>query len=179
MSEAAEAKYLPRLLFVYFQRGMAKAYKYEFLDLKPDPEFTDMERHFGLVRVDGTPKPSFHALANLIQLLADPGPTFTPGSLEWQLKDTPANLQHLLLQKRDGRFWLVLFQEAVSFDAKAHRDLSVSAAGVTLALGRPAASVRVFRPGQSVEPLLSREAISELKLDVPDEVMLVEIRPSS
>jgi hypothetical protein len=54
-------------------RGMAKAYKYELLDLKPDPGFTDMERHFGLVRTNGVPKPSFYALKNLLHLLADPG----------------------------------------------------------------------------------------------------------
>lgn len=85
VTEATEAKYLPRLLFLYFQRGMTKAYKYEFLDLKPDPDFTDMEKHFGLVRVDGTPKPTFQSLANLIRLLSDPGPAFTPGALQYQL----------------------------------------------------------------------------------------------
>ena len=95
--------------------------------------------------------------------------------MEYDLKDAPGNLQHLLLQKRDGRFWLVLFQEAVSYDPRAHRDLTVAAADVTLTLARPAASIRVFRPGQSVEPVVTRESIDELKLDVPDEVMLVEI----
>ena len=63
----------------------------------------------------------------------------------------------------------------MSYDPRARRDLEVTPAGVTLTLARPAASIRVFRPGQSVATVVARESIRELKLDVPDEVMLVEI----
>ncbi len=66
----------------------------------------------------------------------------------------------------------------MSYNAKAHHDLDVAPAGVTLTLARPAASIRVFRPGQSVATVVARESIRELKLDVPDEVMLVETRLS-
>ena len=50
------------------------------LDLKPDPGITDLERHFGLVRTNGTPKPSFYALKNLLHLLADSGSAAPAGS---------------------------------------------------------------------------------------------------
>ena len=108
VSETAEAKYLPRLLFVYFNRGMTKAYKYELFDEKPDPGFTDMERHFGLVRTNGTPKPSFIALKNLLHLLADPGPATQTGSLAFEISGASTNLQHTLLQNRNGTFWLAV-----------------------------------------------------------------------
>lgn len=49
------AIYHPRLIFVYFNRGIVRSYKYEFLDLKPDTGYSDMECHFGLIRSDGTP----------------------------------------------------------------------------------------------------------------------------
>ena len=105
VSEAAEAKYLPRLFFVYFNRGMTKAYKYELLDLKPDPGFTDLERHFGLVRTNGAPKPSFLALKNLLHLLADPGPAAqsgltgfpTFGSDQQRASHTPAKARRHVL----------------------------------------------------------------------------------
>ncbi|MGA2657527.1 MAG: hypothetical protein ABSH34_08405 [Verrucomicrobiota bacterium] len=177
VSEAAEAKYLPRLFFVYFNRGMTRAYKYELLDLKPDPGFTDMERHFGLVRTNGTPKSSFLALKNLLHLLADPGPAAPGGSLVFQLSGTTNNMHHTLLQKRNGTFWLVLFEEAVSYDAKTRRDLEVPPVTVTLTLPWAAPEIRLFRPNASTEPTERIAASSEVKLEVPDEVLLVEIKP--
>ena len=138
-------------MFIYFaQPGVTRAYKYEFLDLKPDPGFTDMECHFGLVRTNGTPKPSFVALKNLIRLLSDPGAAFTPGKLQYQLAGATNAIHHTLLQKRDGTFWLALFQEVVSFDQKTKEDVAPAAAAVTLMLGQPA-RIRIFRPGQSTE----------------------------
>jgi hypothetical protein len=177
VSEAAEAKYLPRLFFVYFNRGMTKAYKYELLDLKPDPGFTDMEKHFGLVRTNGTPKPSFLALKNLLHLLADPGPAAPSSSLAFQLSGATNNMHRTLLQKRDGTFWLALFQEAASYDAKTRRNLEVSRATVTLTLPWPAPEIRLFRPNDSAEPTERIAASSEVKLAVADEILLVEIKP--
>ncbi len=177
VSEAAHAKYLPRLLFVYFNRGMTRAYKYELLDEKPDPGFTDMERHFGLVRTNGAPKPAFHALKNLLHLLADPGPASPTGSLAFQLSGATNDLHLTLLQKRDGTFWLALFQEVAPYDAKTHRDLEVPQATVTLTLPWTAPEIRLFRPNASAEPTERLAASSQAKLEVPDEVLLVEIEP--
>ncbi len=177
VSETAEAKYLPRLLFVYFNRGMTKAYKYELLDEKPDPAFSDMERHFGLVRTNGTPKPSFIALKNLLHLLADSGTPVPTGSLTFQFSGATNNLSHTLLQKRDGTFWLALFQEAVSYDAKTHQDLPASPEPVTLRLPWTSPEIRLFRPNSSTDPVERVSGAREVKLEVPDEVMLVEIQP--
>ena len=179
VSEAAEAKYLPRLLFVYFNRGMTKAYKYELLDLKPDPGFTDMERHFGLVRTNGMPKPSFYALRNLLHLLADPGPATRAGSLAFQISGATNDLHHTLLRKRDGTFWLVLFQEAASYNAKTRRDLEVPPVTVSLKLPWTAPTIRLFRPNASVDPKEQIAGASEVSLAVSDEVLLVEIKPPS
>jgi hypothetical protein len=180
VSEAAEAKYLPRLLFVYFNRGMTKAYKYELLDEKPDPAFNDMERHFGLVRTNGAPKPCFIALKNLLHLLADPGapfPTVPTGSLAFELAGATNNLYHTLLQKLDGTFWLAVFQEAASYDAKTHQDLEVLSQPVTLKLPWASPGIRLFRPNSSTEAVERISGAQEIKLEIPGEVLLVEIQP--
>lgn len=175
VSEAAEARYLPRLLLVYFdQPGLVRAYKYEFLDLKPDPGMTDMECHFGLVRTNGTPKPSFVALKNMIHLLSDPGPSFKPGTLDYKLSGKTNSIRHTLLQKRDGTFWLALFHEVVSFDLKTKEDVAPAPAPLTLRFGHSAHRVRLFRPTQGTEPIRTVTS-QELDLNVPDEVLLVEI----
>ncbi len=109
--------------------------------------------------------------------ISDPGPAVQTGSLAFQLTGPATNLQHTLLQKRDGTFWLALFQEAVSYDSKAHRDLEVPPQPVTLKLPWRACEVRVYRPNSSAEPTGKFERVDEVKLEVPDEVLLAEIRP--
>jgi hypothetical protein len=124
------------------------------LDEKPDPAFNDMERHFGLVRTNGAPKPCFIALKNLLHLLADPGapfPTVPTGSLAFELAGATNNLYHTLLQKLDGTFWLAVFQEAASYDAKTHQDLEVLSQPVTLKLPWASPGIRLFRPNSSTE----------------------------
>jgi hypothetical protein len=86
-------------------------------------------------------------------------------------------MHHTFLQKRDGAFWLALFQEAASYDAKTRRNLEVPPATVTLTLPWTAPEIRLFRPNDSAEPTERIAASSEVKLAVPDEVLVVEIKP--
>ena len=56
VSEAAAAKYVPRLFLEYFNHGFSRSYLYEFADEKPDPDRKDPEQSFGLIRADGSGK---------------------------------------------------------------------------------------------------------------------------
>ncbi len=142
VSEKAAGKYVPRMALEYFNYGggrIARSYFYELIDHFPDtggidspPDGAtqancggyDWQRHFGLLRNDGSEKPSFRALENLIDVLEEPGaPNFRPGSLDFTLDnsattargDVPASVHHTLLQKSDGTFYLVLWNEASSY----------------------------------------------------------------
>ncbi len=77
---------------------------------------------------------------------------------------------------RSPTFWLALFQEAVSYDAKTHQDLQVSPEPVTLRLPWISPQIRLFRPNSSTDPVERVSGAREIKLEVPDEVMLVEIQ---
>ena len=91
MSEAAHAKYMPRLFCEYFRKGIARAYSYEFIDEFEDKALTNREAHFGLLRRDGTPKPAYTAVKNLIAVLQEKGvPTgFKPDVLNYRLQISP------------------------------------------------------------------------------------------
>lgn len=69
-SEAAAADYVVRTLLEHKRLGVARTYLYELLDQKPDTARTDPEQHFGLVRHDGSPKPAFTAVRNLLTGIA-------------------------------------------------------------------------------------------------------------
>ncbi|RJK98184.1 LamG domain-containing protein [Vallicoccus soli] len=74
VTEAAAADYLPRLLLNNKLNGVKRTYVYELMDEKVNVARNDPEQHFGLVRVDGTPKPAYHAVRNLLWGIAGGDP---------------------------------------------------------------------------------------------------------
>jgi hypothetical protein len=109
VSEQAAAKYIPRLFLENFARGIPRTYLYEFLDEAPDPALGDNQLHWGLIRADGMEKPAFIALKRLIAELDDASEPTHPQSLAWSLTPAGESIHHLLLQKADGEFDLVLW----------------------------------------------------------------------
>ncbi|CAF1545567.1 unnamed protein product [Adineta ricciae] len=112
VSEEADGKYTLRILAEFFRRGIYRSYKYEFID----QSLPDREGFFGLLRNNLTEKPSFRALKNLISLLNDKGSAFTPASLNYTLTGNLANVRQLLFQKRNGDFYLMVWNEVSSWD---------------------------------------------------------------
>ena len=106
-----EESYLPRTYALDFMAGVKRTYIYEFLDEVNSPGY-------GIVDSTLTPKPAYLAIANLIANFNDPGTTpFTPGKLPYTVVGGGSTLKQLLLSKRDGSFWLVLWLEQSSYNA--------------------------------------------------------------
>ena len=124
-------RYLPRVFLEQWLRGIKRTYIYELVDVGAGKG----DNGYGLLHADFTPKPAFTAIKNMLGLLADPGPSFKPGGLDLKLSGGNANVQHLLLQKRDGRFYLALWVEAPCFDMNSKQWTPVPATNVTIAVG--------------------------------------------
>jgi hypothetical protein len=113
VDELTQAKYVERLFFVNAEAGIAKTSLYTLLSYTGDSFGGD-----GLLRSDLSKKPAYTAVANITQLLADPGASYAPPPLP--LLVTPAastsgsGLRMMLLGKRDGSYQLALWQEVVS-----------------------------------------------------------------
>lgn len=176
ISERAAAIYHIHLPFVYFSQGIVRSYKYEFLDLKSDVGMTDMECHFGLVRSDGSVKPSFTALKNLLQLLNDTDKSFTLQPLPVQITaPDEAQVQSTLLQKSDGSWWLALFRNVTVYDLKNRRDVDVASVPVKLRFDRNV-NTRLYCPNESAKAFLSVDRKKELSFELGAEAVLVEIK---
>jgi hypothetical protein len=121
--EDVSGTYMPRLLFEQWMHGIQRTYIYELIDVGPKSQFTDAT--FGLMRMDFSPKPAFNAVQSVMQLLGDPGPSFTPGNLAYTLSGDTANVSHVLFQKRDGTFFLAIWVEEPSYDLDAKKKISV------------------------------------------------------
>jgi hypothetical protein len=175
VSERAAAVYVPRLFLEHFRGGIERTYLYELLDERPDPAGRDAEQHFGLIRSDSSRKPAFAALRNLIAILRDPGPEFEASSLDFSLK-AGDSVNQVLLQKRDGTFYLVLWRPDTSAWSKAARtNLDPPPALARVSFDRPAQRVRAYAPVQSTRPVGSWANAESVSVELRAEPVVLEI----
>ena len=175
VSEAAAAKYIPRLFLEDFARGIPRTYLYEFLDETPNPGLTNPQMHWGLIRADGSEKPAFFALKNMIEELNDSSEPARVRPLSWSLNRMDAEIHHLLLEKANGTYDLVLWQEVSSYDVKRHVDLDHPARSVTLTLERAARTVTAYEPVMQAAPIRTWTQVKSVPLAIPDHPLVVEI----
>ena len=169
VSEPVQAKYIARVVFENFNCRVVRSYLYELMDEGVDPD--DREAHFGLVRLDGSPKPAFIAVRNILALLRGaPGSATGPASLSFRLESRESSLHHTLLAGSAGQFFLVLWLDVPSTDA------TVSAP-VRLILGRPVSEVQTFLPLVSTDPQSRQPAGTEFNFQVPDQPLIVKLNP--
>ena len=173
VSEQASGKYIPRLYLEYFNRGIKRAFIYELIDLSP--EVNNNQHNFGLLHYDGSPKPAFNALKNLISLLQDPGDSFSPQLLDYTLSGNTSNVHHTLLQKRDGRFCLILWLEVSSYDFQKKAEIDVPEQLVTLTLNTPVSQANLYQPLQAITPLSQHLSPKQLQLNIPDYPLVIEL----
>jgi len=188
VSEGAMATYVPRLFLEYFRWGIARTFSYELLDEFPDPQLEDKEAHFGLLRNDLSPKPAFDALRNTIRILEDPGPTFAPGSLDYGLAEAgvafpgpeSSGLHKVLLQKRDGSFYLALWRLQSVWDPASGTALPAPAEPVEVSVAPGLESAAEFLPNSSVQPVWSVTRPSQpLSIPVGPQVVILRLVPGA
>ena len=170
---------MPRLLLSYFDKGIVRTYLYQFIDHISDPSLTNPEAAFGLLRNNGAEKPVYKAVQTLLSLLKDPGPAFQPGSLRYELSGNTRDIQQVLLQKRDGIFYLALWIEASRWDRDAGRELRVSEQQLSLKVGQPVGQVTRYAfggDGQATATSLTLQG-GQLELSLSDRLTLLELSP--
>jgi hypothetical protein len=175
VSEAAAAKYIPRLFLEDYLHGIERTYLYEFLDEKEDARLNHFQSHWGLIRADGSEKPAFGAMKNLIGELSDEQELAHPGQLAWRLSREPAQTHHLLLEKADGEFDLILWQEVASYDTIKQRDIANAPVDAVLSLGRKARRVTVYEPAVGADALSTLTEVSKVPVQIPDHPLVVKI----
>lgn len=178
ISERAGARYIPRLWLEHFNRQVKRVYLYEFINQRPDTQ-GDGQQNFGLLRSDGSPKPSYTIIKNLIFLLKDPGLSFPLKTLDYKLSGNTTNVHQTLLQKRDGNFYLILWQEVRSWDNKKKKDIAIAERKVTLNINTPISQVVAYQPIRSTNPSWSSRGkggrVKQLSINIPDHPLVLKL----
>jgi hypothetical protein len=169
--EDVAGKYVPRLFLEQWMHGIRRTYLYELVDIgNRSPEGS-----FGLLHSDFSPKPSYRAMQSLLRLLADPGPAFPTSGLDFELSGNLASVHHLLLEKRNGTFYLAIWIEQPSYDVDAKKELAVPEQRI-LVQTKPPARISVYHLDENgtmqSAPLGSAETVN-----VDDRITLLQISP--
>jgi hypothetical protein len=175
VSEAAAAKYVTRLFLENFTHSIQRTYLYELLDEKPDPALKDNQLHWGMVRADGSEKPAFTALKNLIGELRDNVGSASKYSLTWTLENYRASVDHLLLRKSNGELDLIVWQEVSSFDTHSQTDIENEPLQATLVLPANARSVVLYEPVLQAGPLRTFNGVRRIPIQIPDHPLVIQI----
>jgi len=184
VDEATQAKGVLNGYMDAAAAGVKRTYVYELLDQKADPQNKDNGMHFGLFRNDNSPKPVAHAIRNLTTIL-NAGKTrranaaAARGTLAYTLSDMPVSANSLLLQKKDGRFVLALWNETPIWDRAIGKPVTSPPARIGIDFATKAAHVDLYDPLVSATPFENHRDVSQLSVDVPDHVILLEITPVS
>ncbi len=196
--EDIQAQYLLRTWTEYARRGhlqeaerFNRAYVYELRDFKTDPPPLDHpQAHFGLLRYNGTEKPSYRATENLIDILQDPGPAFVPSSLDYAFTDKLTSTHRLLLQdrpSRGGAFYILIWREVMGWDPRTDKRIEVDPDQLTINLAKTASKVEVFLPhsitssgpadNAETHPARTLWSVRNISLGVRGEVQIVKVTP--
>lgn len=153
--------------------GIRRTYLYELIDLPP--RRSAGESSFGLLRSDFSPKPAYSALMNLLHLLADPGPSFAGEELDFKLGGELSNVHHLLLEKRNGVFYLALWVEEAGYDSASKKATPVATHAVVIQTDRAMGMIRHWFDVSGTMHAGALDAGTTHNIDVSDSVTLLEM----
>lgn len=164
VSELAAAKYFPRMFLTYLRKGFEHLYIYQLIN---------SGENFAVLNDDGSPRRQFTAIKNYITILKDPGPVHTTETLDYSLSGSLTDIHQMLLQKRDKTWYLCVWQGVNSFANK--QDVNPPARALTLTVPT-SGTIRIYTPLTSDQPQATFTGVTQANLQVPDHVMIVEIR---
>jgi hypothetical protein len=194
VSQRASAIYLPIAFLSGFNHNVVRTFSYELIDEVEDPPLQQCptnnpsrcmgEGYYGLLNYDGSPKPAFTALENLIALLREPGvASFELGSLSIAFDGAPSTLRYTLLEKSDGDYYLALWNNVIVYRlataGEPGADVYPENVPVTISFSNPE-TLTVYAPndpsGVSPTAAYTRSTrASSIEINLPPEVLLIKI----
>lgn len=155
------------LLSVYldqFKRGWSHTAVYLLRDRVDEAG----NQKFGFYAPDYTPRKAAAYLHNLTTILADHRSPAAPASLLYSVEPEPVTVHDLLLQKADGTFDLVVWDELLAGTNQ-----------VTVRLGAPVETAEVYDPTLGTSPVERLKQTDAVALTVSNHPLILAVPPAS
>ncbi|MBN1123985.1 MAG: hypothetical protein JXA82_03180 [Sedimentisphaerales bacterium] len=151
-------------LSVYLDQ-FKRSWKHTVIYLLRDRTDEGGNQTFGFYKPDYTPRQAATYVHNLTAILADDRSIPKPGNLNYSIPNQPATVHDLLLQKSDGRFELVVWNERFTGGSD----------NVTVNLGAAFASVVLYDPTTGVSPIQRLSNIASVALTLSNHPVIIEV----
>ena len=197
ISDRTIAKYMSRLLPEFFlQPQVKRTYLYSLIDILPD------RNRWGLIHperngqvVNGreqftlTPKPSYHAVHSLLDLLKEG--TWDKSQKRWVIPKVnleavdimfdglQSTTHHLLLQKSTGDYFLLLWQEVEAFNPdKGNFETPADQVNIYLPEKYRFQTLYQYDDSFQFDATSLTQAANKLTIQVPDRVIVLQFQPT-
>lgn len=162
ITEEIQALNLLSMYLDQFKRGWSHTAVYLLRDRTDEGG----NQSFGLFKSDYTPRKAALYLHNLTTILADAETQNQPGQLRYSVPDQPATVHELLLQKSDGTFQLIIWDERVH-----------GSDDVTIRFAEKLPHVTLFDPTRGTAPIQKSAGIDSLTLKLSNHPFVITIAP--
>jgi hypothetical protein len=160
ITEPIQALNLLSLYLDQFKRG----WKFTSVYILRDRTDEGGNQAFGFYKPDYTPRKAAVYLHNLTTILADGGIQARSGTLEYQISSPPETVHDLLLQRSDGTFQLLIWDERLSGEDH-----------VNVRFGVPHASLTIYDPTVGIDPIRSPINVESLDLTLSDHPLVIAV----
>jgi hypothetical protein len=177
-SEDVHGRYLLRYVLEQYRLGYQRSFIYELMSID--------QPQWGLFRKNGTPRPAATGIRNMIKILSETERNDSSRigesksishSLDYTLENVPPSVHSLLLQKSDGKFYLMMWNEVRNWDANAGKPIETEPVPISLVFHQPIGRVRTFLPLTDGVKATAESDERQIEVDVPDHPLIVEVSP--
>ena len=127
----------------------------------------------------GTPLPAATYMHNLSVPISDTAAnarTFSPQYLSYALGGMPSTATSLLLQKSNGQFELVIWNNVTNWNVSTGTPTAINPTNVTVNLGTSATSVNVYDITSGTTPISTLKNTNSVTVPLRDYAMVIEIK---
>ncbi|MCM5663885.1 T9SS type A sorting domain-containing protein [Galbibacter mesophilus] len=183
VSPEADAIYITRSYLYLYKLGFRYIANFRFAD--DDPNF-EGGRTWGMIDENLNETPQFTSLKNLLELIDDNSSNFQVQNLNYTLSGNGASdLEQMVMQHSDGRYFLILWQPVDSFDDATGNLTNPGLKNITVNLNQQVAQIRTFKPSDpsnlnnGTNVLKSESNTNTIDVKVNDHILVVEITPNT
>jgi hypothetical protein len=160
ITEEVQALNLLSMYLDQFKRGWSHTAVYLLRDRTDEGG----NQTFGFFKRDYTPRKAAVYLQNLTTILADKDVLTRPGELKYSLSEQPPTMHEMLLQRSDGTFMLVIWNERLTGSDE-----------VTVQLGGAHAGVQVYDPTVGTTPVQTHDKVESVTLTLTNHPVILAI----
>jgi hypothetical protein len=164
ISEQIHALNLLSMYLDQFKRG----WSYTAIYLMRDRVDEGGNQKFAFFAPDYSARKAAVYLHNLTTILSDHGALSTPGTLEYSIANQPNTMHDLLLQRSDGAFQLVIWNERLKGDD-----------AISVKLSAPWPLISIYDPTIGVTAIRTVRDTNSIDLELSDHPLILELPPRS